>query len=224
MMTALLLTACPPKYPACSGDKDCKPNEYCVNNQCQQCRDSKDCKPGEQCNGGRCEAQAQKSCSTDADCPGDQSCIGGVCKPCASDDQCGDGGKCHSGRCARALPKPPEGELDTGKPGPCTLETVYFDFNEFALSTEATSAIDRDAECLKKSGSRAVTLIGRTDPRGTEEYNLALSDKRAQMVKRRLSELGVDGGKLRVVAKGELEATGTDESGWAKDRRVDFQW
>jgi peptidoglycan-associated lipoprotein len=227
-MMALLwlgVTGCPPKYPACNGDKDCHPGEYCVNNQCQQCRDSNDCPKGQECKGGRCEAAAAKSCSGDSECPANQSCVDGVCKPCASDDQCGEGGKCQGGRCKRAqsLPKAPPDEVVTQ--GPCTLEPVYFDFNESALSTEATSAIERNADCLKKGGAgKMVTLIGRTDPRGTEEYNLALSDKRAASVRERLARIGVDASKLRTVAKGELDATGTDESGWAKDRRVDLSW
>jgi len=107
----------------------------------------------------------------------------------------------------------------------CNLEPVYFDFNEYALSTEATSSIDKDAECIKQTGgTKPVLLTGRTDPRGTEEYNLALSDHRATSVKDRFVRMGVEGGRLRTVARGELDATGTDETGWAKDRRVDVNW
>jgi peptidoglycan-associated lipoprotein len=225
MMSLLWLSGCPAKYPACSNDKDCHPNEYCVNQQCQQCRDDKDCTGGQTCNKGRCETPAAKTCGGDSECPADESCIDGACKPCAGDGQCGEGGKCQNGRCKRAPAPVKMGQ--TEEPvvaGPCTLEPVYFDFNESALSTEATSAIERDAECVKKAGGKIVTLIGRTDQRGTEEYNLALSDKRAQAVRDRMSRLGVDGGRFKVVPKGELEATGSDESGWAKDRRVDFTW
>lgn len=226
MMSLLVLAGCPPQYPACKNDKDCHAKEYCVNNACQQCRDAKDCADGETCDKGRCEKQAPKSCSADSDCPADQSCVDGVCKACVSDNQCGEGGKCQGGRCKRQAAPVKMGDVEdpNANAGPCKLEPVYFDFNESALSTEATSAIERDGDCLKKAGPKNVTLIGRTDQRGTEEYNLALSDKRAQAVKDRLSRLGVEGGRFKVVPKGELEATGTDESGWAKDRRVDFQW
>ena len=61
-----------------------------------------------------------------------------------------------------------------------------------------------------------------TDPRGTEEYNLALSDRRAQAVRDRLQRIGATPGAVRLVPKGEIDATGTEETGWAKDRRVDF--
>jgi peptidoglycan-associated lipoprotein len=218
------LAGCGPDYPKCNKDKDCKEKEFCVNGMCQMCRDATDCQKGEICNKGRCEPGA-KACTDDSQCGVDQSCIDGVCKACASDDQCGAGGKCQKGRCQRA----PAGAINTGEdkpqePGPCALEPVYFDFNESVLSTDATSAVERNAECIKKAGSKIVTLVGRTDPRGTEEYNLALSDKRAQSVRERLQRLGADGGHLKTVAKGELDATGTDESGWVKDRRVDVQW
>ena len=219
----MMLGGCPPKYPACNNDKDCHEKEYCVNNQCQQCRDSKDCPDGQVCKAGRCEAAPAKPCTTDSECPGDQSCIDGVCKPCASDDQCGAGGHCQGGRCQRA-PKETNTSEITPPPGPCALEPVYFDFNESALSTEATSAVERDAECLKKNTGRTITLTGRTDPRGTEEYNLALSDKRAQAVRQHLESLGAGGGRFKIVPRGELDASGHDESGWAKDRRVDLSW
>ena len=65
-------------------------------------------------------------------------------------------------------------------------------------------------------------LIGRTDPRGTEEYNLALGDRRAQSAQKYLGSLGPNA-KLTHSSMGEEQATGTDETGWARDRRVDLQ-
>lgn len=222
---ALVMGCNPPKYPACEKDEHCKANgknEFCVNKLCQQCRDNKDCKAGETCNAGRCEAKSM-ACTDDSACPSGQSCIDGVCKACVSDDQCGTGGKCNQGRCARA-----SSEFDPANqqqpPPQCNCDVIYFDFNESNLSTEANNAIEKNAECLKKVGTRAVGLAGYTDPRGTEEYNLALSDRRAQSVKDRLSRLGVDQGRMRIIPKGETEASGADERGWAKDRKVECQW
>ncbi len=214
-----LATGCPPKYPKCNNDKDCHEKEYCVNGQCQQCRSDGDC-PGGHCSAGRCEPNAPHptACTDDAQCPAGQSCIDGACKPCTSDDQCGEGGKCNAGRCQRAAAGGGGGPVNAA----CQLEPIYFDFNEYALTTEATGAIDRDADCIKKTG-RGVTLTGRTDPRGTEEYNLALSDKRAQSVKDRLSRLGATQ-NMKINARGEMDATGKDEAGWAHDRRVDVSW
>jgi peptidoglycan-associated lipoprotein len=217
------IAGCGPTYPKCDNDKDCHEHEFCVNGSCQQCRDRSDCNAGQACNKGRCQEQPATSCSDDVQCPSGQSCIEGVCKACASDDQCGAGGKCNAGRCARASSAPAPTAAPQTKET-CQLEPVYFDFNESALSTEATGAIDRDAECLKTWMARPVTLTGHTDPRGTEEYNIALSDKRAQSVRERLTRIGVDPARIKMVAKGELESSGTDESGWVKDRRVDVSW
>lgn len=217
---AVGLTACPKstQYPKCSADKDCHEHEYCVNGQCQQCRNDADCPSGQSCNQGRCEQKSQMSmsCTDDSQCPAGQSCIGGACKPCQSDDQCGVGGKCNAGRCDRS------GASGMNGNNACSLEPIYFDFNENVLSTEATAAIDRDAECVKKMSNPGLVLTGHSDPRGTEEYNMALSDRRAQAVRDRLQRIGANPASMRMVPKGELEATGTDESGWAKDRRVDI--
>ena len=100
---------------------------------------------------------------------------------------------------------------------------MFFDFNESALTTEATADAGARRDCLKKVG-RAVTVTGHTDPRGTQEYNLALSEQRAQSVRDHLGRLGIDGTKLSVLPRGSLDAKGTDEPSWAQDRRVDFTW
>jgi len=218
------LTGCPPSYPKCDNDKNCRANEYCVNNQCQQCRSDGDCEPGQTCKAGRCEAAAAKKCAEDTECPPGQSCLKGVCKACVSDGQCGEGGKCNQGRCARASNDGNDGSENAGNTGPCKLEPIYFDFNESQLSQEANQAIERNVDGLKKAGLQPVNLVGHTDTRGTEEYNLALSDQRAQSVKVHLTRLGIDPVRLRPVPKGEMDATGTDDGGYVKDRRVDMQW
>ena len=244
LLIALFASACGPTYPACEKDDDCvkdkKPtNEFCVNKSCQQCRKDSDCQKGKSCNKGRCQS-IPGYCEDDRFCSGGMTCQSHRCKPCADDGQCGEGGKCKVGKCLR------KGQCDVDEdcaqdqdcragvcvggqkpvappPKECTLSSVYFDFNEFVLSTEATDSIDKNAACVKQVG-RSVRLVGRSDPRGTEEYNLALSEKRAQQIKDRLERLGLDGSKIFVLPKGELEATGRDEQGWAQDRRVDFEW
>ena len=54
-----------------------------------------------------------------------------------------------------------------------------------------------------------MTLVGHTDPRGTQEYNLALSERRAQSVRDHLGRLGIDGSKMTVLPRGALDAKGT---------------
>jgi len=242
----LFLGGCKPKYPNCSADSDCPGNaegkEWCVNGQCQQCRPApaKDCGAGRQCRSGRCEAipgycvknsdcpsgMCEKNrcvaCSQDAQCPGGTRCSAGRCEPdsrkaCKSSDDCAETEDCVAGHCQ------PANRSRYAAEGGCQLETVYFGYNEFELSAAATSVVDKDAECMKKN-SRGVNLVGHTDPRGTPEYNLALSDKRAQAVKRRMAALGIAEEKLIPLPRGELDASGSDEASWERDRRVELQW
>ena len=63
--------------------------------------------------------------------------------------------------------------------------------------------------------------MGHTDPSGTDEYNIALSERRAQTVADYLARLGIDPARLQVVPKGETEPTWLGDD---KDRRVEFQW
>ena len=71
---------------------------------------------------------------------------------------------------------------------------------------------------------RGLRVEGHCDPRGTEEYNLALGDRRARSVVGYLGRLGVETSRLRAVSKGKLEAVGSDEEGWARDRKATFVW
>jgi peptidoglycan-associated lipoprotein len=245
-IAAVALSGCPSKYPSCNSDEDCNRDqprgEFCVNQTCQKCRNDKDCAEGQRCNAGRCDP-LEGWCKDDAGCNGGL-CINNHCQPCKDDSECGEGGRCRSGKCFRkgqALPCATDNDCPDGfdcKNGfctsaipqpavgfkaPCALQPIYFDFNESMLTNEAVQVIDADLACIQKIG-RQVNLVGRSDPRGTEEYNLALSERRSQSVKDRLVRLGCDGSRLRTLPKGELEATGRDEAGWAQDRRVDFEW
>jgi peptidoglycan-associated lipoprotein len=235
---AALLAGCPPKYPKCGKDEDCHKGEFCVNGQCQQCREDKDCPGGQKCNKGRCEKSGE--CTKSEECPEGKACKDGKCVPCESDNDCGPGAKCNKGKCLRPgqcttdADCPPNHECQNGRcvapPSPdqnqakCTPETVYFDFDEFVLTSDASQKLQNAASCIKQVPGRVIRLEGKTDPRGTEEYNLTLGDNRAQSVKRYLERLGVEGKRMRTLSKGKLEATGMSEPGWAKDRRVDFFW
>ena len=66
-------------------------------------------------------------------------------------------------------------------------------------------------------------LTGHCDPRGEQEFNMSLGENRAEAVKVFLIGLGVPAEKIRTSSRGELDATGTDEAGWANDRRVDIE-
>jgi peptidoglycan-associated lipoprotein len=233
----LATTACSAKYPACDTDKDCHAKEFCIARKCQQCRDSNDCGPGRECSNGKCNP-IPGFCTDKSQCPAGLECLGNRCRPCQSDMECPAGNICEAGRCQRAQcmrdedcpqdkdckkgrcvgteKRPPEGP-------PCPLETVYFGFNLSSLSKDGTAALSNNAACLKRTG-RSIDLIGHADPRGTTEYNMALSDRRAQAVRDYLRQAGIESTRLRPVPRGNLDATGTDEGSWAKDRRVDSEW
>jgi len=74
---------------------------------------------------------------------------------------------------------------------------------------------------MSSNKDKGVLVIGHTDTSGTEEYNIALSERRAQQVADYLARLGTDPAKLQVVPKGETEPTGNGDD---KDRRVEFKW
>jgi peptidoglycan-associated lipoprotein len=68
---------------------------------------------------------------------------------------------------------------------------------------------------------RSLRLVGRADPRGELEYNFALGSARAGSVDAYLTNLGLDSARVSMTSRGKLDATGTNESGWQRDRRVD---
>ena len=100
-----------------------------------------------------------------------------------------------------------------------------FDYDSETLTTGEKNVLEAIAKCLTIGAlkGRAVDLVGRADPRGETEYNMTLGAKRARSVHTFLGGLGVPGDKLRDTSRGELDAKGTDEEGWRKDRRVDVR-
>jgi peptidoglycan-associated lipoprotein len=110
-------------------------------------------------------------------------------------------------------------------PGTTAGENPTFDYDKDELTKDDRTVLDQIATCLTSGAAkgRAVALVGRADPRGTEEYNLGLGSRRASSVGTYLERLGVQQPQLAVTTRGALDATGTDESGWQKDRRVDVQ-
>jgi peptidoglycan-associated lipoprotein len=119
------------------------------------------------------------------------------------------------------IPEPePEVEVQPVEQ-PCVVETVYFAFDSSELDSSSRAALQEAVECFRGQGSGvSVLLTGAADPRGTEEYNIALGERRAQAVRSYLTSLGLDGNSISTTSMGEEMATGTDEAGWARDRNV----
>ena len=104
------------------------------------------------------------------------------------------------------------------------LEKIYFDFDSFVLSTQARDSLSRDAKLLLKYGSAKVQIEGHCDERGSDEYNLALGEKRAKAAMSYLVTLGVPSSQLSFISYGKEKPAdpGHDEAAWAKNRRDEF--
>jgi peptidoglycan-associated lipoprotein len=104
------------------------------------------------------------------------------------------------------------------------LETVYFDYDSFVLSESTRDALSRNAQALKRKYAGMVRLEGHCDERGSDEYNLALGEKRAQSARSYLVTLGVAPERLSVISYGKERPAvqGSSDDAWAKNRRVEF--
>lgn len=106
----------------------------------------------------------------------------------------------------------------------CDLPEADFSFDSAKLAPKAKAALDALAACFMDGPAkgRRMSLVGHADPRGDEEYNLGLGQRRAGSVASYLGGKGLDDERLETSSRGELDATGTDETSWARDRRVDI--
>ena len=105
------------------------------------------------------------------------------------------------------------------------LETVYFDYDSFQIRDDAKPLLKGNAQTIKsKTSWPTVVIEGYCDERGSEEYNLALGERRAQQVKRYLVDLGVPSAHLDTVSFGESNPAvqGHDEAAWRYNRRTEF--
>jgi peptidoglycan-associated lipoprotein len=102
------------------------------------------------------------------------------------------------------------------------LQDAFYTFDESTLTPDAQSALTSSATWLKKNSQYNLLIEGHCDERGTEQYNLALGDRRANSAKEYIVALGVDGSRIRTVSYGEERPfdSGHDEPAWAKNRRA----
>lgn len=104
------------------------------------------------------------------------------------------------------------------------IEKVYFDYDAYTLSPAARETLKKDADYLKKKVPGKVQIEGHCDERGSDEYNLALGEKRARAVFNYLVTLGLPAERLAVISYGKEKPAeqGHDEAAWAKNRRAEF--
>jgi peptidoglycan-associated lipoprotein len=99
---------------------------------------------------------------------------------------------------------------------------VYFDFDKSELKPEAREGLAANAEFLRNHPEFVLIVEGHCDERGTNEYNLALGERRANAAKDYLTSLGVAAGRLNTISYGEERpvCTQSDESCWSQNRRA----
>jgi peptidoglycan-associated lipoprotein len=104
-------------------------------------------------------------------------------------------------------------------------DEAYFAFNSANVRSKDIKVLDKLRTCFTtgKLKGHSMQLVGHADPRGDDSYNLALGGRRADSVKDIIVSHGMPSTKVVTSSRGEMDATGNDESTWAKDRRVDVR-
>ncbi len=101
---------------------------------------------------------------------------------------------------------------------------IYFDFDKSNIREDQVSRIETNGAFLKDNMGANIIIQGNCDERGTQEYNMALGERRAQSARKYLTDLGVDAGRVMTISYGEEKPLvhGHDEYSWAQNRRDDF--
>ena len=101
-------------------------------------------------------------------------------------------------------------------------DRVFYEFNRSSLSDDARSTLDKQATWLSKYGSVNVQIAGNCDERGTEEYNLALGNRRANATASYLKAKGVAAARMTTISYGKDRPTtqGSNEQAWAQNRNA----
>ena len=107
---------------------------------------------------------------------------------------------------------------------PLELLTIHFDYDKCDLTPEALEILAVNAEALSDHSGAVIRVEGHCDERGTDEYNLALGQKRAQAVQNYMIKYGIDPATVSIITFGESKPAdrGHNESAWSRNRRADF--
>ena len=104
-------------------------------------------------------------------------------------------------------------------------EMIFFDYDRAELTAESRETLEAKLPILRANPGMRIRIAGHTDERGSDEYNLALGQRRAAAAKRYLVSQGVDEARIDVVSFGEERpmVEGPDESAWSQNRRDEFE-
>jgi peptidoglycan-associated lipoprotein len=105
------------------------------------------------------------------------------------------------------------------------LTPIYFDFDRFSIKEDAKPVLNMIAKWLKKNKEISIRIQGHADERGSNEYNIALGERRAQSTRNYLTTFGIRPSRLSTISFGEeMPAdSGRSEEAWAKNRRSEFE-
>jgi peptidoglycan-associated lipoprotein len=119
-------------------------------------------------------------------------------------------------------PPPPPAEPEIA---PLQLTTIYFEYDKSDIRPDARDIMAQNARSLAEHPTATIRVEGNCDERGTDEYNMALGERRANAAKEYLVNYGIDGGKISTISYGESRTAdpGHNEEAWAKNRRDDFR-
>jgi peptidoglycan-associated lipoprotein len=101
---------------------------------------------------------------------------------------------------------------------------AYFAFDSSNIRPEDSKVLQQVVTCFKTGplAGRTLKLVGHADPRGDSDYNMTLGQSRADSVAGYMRSKGMDKGKTESTSRGAMDATGSDDPSWARDRRVDL--
>lgn len=104
------------------------------------------------------------------------------------------------------------------------LERVHFAYNQFTLEEAARLTLEKNAVYLRNNPSLKVVIEGHCDERGSDEYNLALGERRAVAARNYLTSLGIAVERLAIISYGEEKplVAASNEDAWAQNRRAEF--
>jgi len=128
---------------------------------------------------------------------------------------------CLSAACSKKGPTS-SGEVKTETSS--ALKAIYFDFDQYNIRADQTGTLQSNALWLKANPNVNTIIEGNCDSRGTNEYNMALGERRANSGKEYLTNLGVTGSRISTVSYGEERPRCTEENEtcWSQNRRDDF--
>lgn len=137
----------------------------------------------------------------------------------------GDGSGAQGGLTAEQLEAQRLAEIQRQAIEKIGADKIYFAFDSNELTQESRQVLTEKAELLKANSALSLLVEGHCDERGTNEYNLALGERRARATYEFLVLLGIDASKLQIISYGEEypAVQGSNEEAWAKNRRAEFK-